>query len=433
MSSYLAADRFLIQAKDGDNAELQRTAHVIEAIRGTIIAVILFALAWPIALLFGLPEVRWAFCCLAIVPLLNGFIHLDPKRLHRNLRFGPDASVLLIAKMGVLLLAWPLGAWLRDYSAMLWLLITQVVIGVVLSHLVAERKYRWGWNPVYIKRILVFGWPLALDGLLMYGILQGDRFIIGGFYTMTDLAIYSIAFGLALLPTLIVVNVTSGLLLPSFARVQDDQVSFERSYRFSVHVLGLVGAILVGGLILAGPRVVVLFYGSQYSNAGYLIALLATMNAIRLIRVPAILAALSKGDSKSPLIANLARSTALIGAIVAATLGLDLFWIIIAGIIGEVLAVGVAIYRVARLYKLSVRLLFWPVGSMLLSILVAQICTVLWVSTGGWTMLVAVCSVFCCFFTALGLWYSRELRREAIILVMHTIRFLQGRVFQTCR
>src|SRR5581483_8242046 len=69
MISNLAADVLLVQAPDGDEAEFQKSAQALHAFRGTMNAVIIFSLAGPISNLFGVPQARWAFRCLALLPL----------------------------------------------------------------------------------------------------------------------------------------------------------------------------------------------------------------------------------------------------------------------------------------------------------------------------------------------------------------------------
>src|SRR5438445_272180 len=76
----------------------------------------------------------------------------------------------------ITLLALPLAFSLRNYSVMLWLLLLQGVSSMVGSHLLAERPYRWAWDRNYLKRVFAFGWPLLVNGLLMFLIFQGDRF-----------------------------------------------------------------------------------------------------------------------------------------------------------------------------------------------------------------------------------------------------------------
>src|SRR3990167_8974606 len=89
MVSNLSAELLLVQAEDGNEPRFQKTAQLLRAGRGLINASFIFALAGPVSRLFGVPESRWAFQCMALAPAINGFAHLDMNRLQREMDFGP--------------------------------------------------------------------------------------------------------------------------------------------------------------------------------------------------------------------------------------------------------------------------------------------------------------------------------------------------------
>jgi len=200
--SDLGTGTYVIQSPHGDDESTIDTAHAVNAFRAVINAIVLFGLAWPVSALFGIPEARWAFQCLALWPLLNGIAHLDLSRLQRQMRFHQAVTDEVASQAAALMLAWPLAYWLRDYSAILWLLLIQRLVATGASFLLAERPYRWGWNRTYVREMFAFGWPLIINGGLMYVIFQGDRLLIGASqhfssraYTLSDLGIYSVAAG----------------------------------------------------------------------------------------------------------------------------------------------------------------------------------------------------------------------------------------------
>ena len=105
-------------------------------------------------------------------------MHLDAACQQRDMRFGASVWLDTVPQV-VTTLAAPLAKWLGDYQVMLYVVIGQVVMMTLVSHLVAERPYRWAWDRVIIGRMLRFGWPLLINGLLMFAIFQGDKAIVG--------------------------------------------------------------------------------------------------------------------------------------------------------------------------------------------------------------------------------------------------------------
>lgn len=353
MFSNVAGDMLLIQAKDGDREQLQGTAQMLRAGRAVVNALLIFAFAGPAARLFGVPQAAWAFRCLGLLPLLRGLFHLDMSRLQRHFRFGPAVIADAGANWCATLVAIPIAFWLRSYAAMLCALIIQAAVATALSHILAERRYRWAWDRECWRRIVSFGWPLMINGILMFGIFEGDRLIIGSAgrlfpansYTLADLGAYSVAFSLTMAPTMFVANIGSSLFLPFLSAMQDERTMFRQRYVVCCQAVCLAGAITSIAFITLGGNALTMLYGSKYSAGCTVIGWLGAMWAVRIIRVAPTLAAMARGDSKNAMISNVARTSSLIGMLIAAAMGGGLPWIAIAGLCGEVLALLASLWR----------------------------------------------------------------------------------------
>jgi len=368
--SALSVEKLLVQDRDGNSRSLQANMHSIQVIRGVFMALVVVALAGPMASLMSVPEAAWAYRAIAIVPLLRGFMHLDAKRWHRKLRYGPDVLVEAVAQMLALALAWPIAAMLESYMAALALLLISHAGQLVMTHIVARRPYSFGWRREYAERALAFGWPLVVNGILMFLILQGDRFVIGSArevfgapYTMADLGSYAVAFLLATAPTMFLGSIGTSLLLPSLSRVQDNPTSFARHYSVSIQVVALIAAIVGSAFVLAGPWTVRALYGPEYALAGSLIAWLGAMEALRFVRIGFSLTAMARGDTKTTMLCNFARISGFVGAVAAAAAHAPLVYIPIAGLFSEALALLVAIWRALVRHSLPRAASLAPAGA----------------------------------------------------------------------
>ncbi|MDP6837402.1 MAG: oligosaccharide flippase family protein [Planctomycetota bacterium] len=363
MISNVRPDAMIIQARDGDDARLQSSAQSLEVLRGASMALVMFLCAGPIANAFGSPETTWAFRWLALVPLLAGLHHLDPKRLQRNLEYGPEVRVTVGSHLVATAAAWPLASWLGDYSAMLYVVLLRATTQCLLTHLYSSRAYRWGFDPRALKRILSFGWPLLANGLLMFGILQGDRMIIGWkqtHFTLADLGLYSMAWNLTAVAGVLVGRVVNPILLPLFARTTEGGTTLDANFGLSCQMLAIFGtASAIFFTLLGGPLMSVI-YGSEYGQAGAFIAWLAAMQAVRILRQAPIQASISLADTRNPLLANLARSLSLVAATIAALSGAQLVVIACCGWAGESLALIVSTLRLKRVCAVRASACFLP-------------------------------------------------------------------------
>jgi len=392
MLSNIAAETLLIQAEDGDEERLQATVQFIRVVRGAGNSLIILVLAGPFAKLFGVPQATWAFRCLALLPVLRSLGHLDVNRFQRTLRFGPSVIVDAGSTWAATIIAIPLAFWLRDYSAMLWALLIQVAAATLTSHFLAERHYSWIWDRSYWKRITSFGWPLLVNGILMFGIFEGDRLVIGSsqrlfsqsVYTLTDLGVYSVAFSLTMAPALFIANISSSLFLPLFSRVQKSSDQFRQRYLACSQSTCLAAAVISIFFITAGGKLVSILYGSKYAAASTVVGWLTVMWALRIIRVAPTLAAVAMGDTKNMMFSNSSRSLALVGMAVAAGTGSGLVWIAISGFCGELLALVTSVWRLYRKNEIPPSLCAKPImiaaGGVAISSFFA------WEARTGWAM-----------------------------------------------
>jgi O-antigen/teichoic acid export membrane protein len=372
LAGKMAISRLMIQSKDGDSVEFQATAHLFQALAGLLSAFLIYILAGPIAIIFKVPEARMAFQFLALIPLFKGLEHLDVSRVERKMQFGPIVCIDVIPQVLITLAAWPLVNWLESYWVLLWLLLAKRGLTMIGSHLFAHRRYRWSLNTAYVKQILTFGWPLLINGFLMFAIFQGDRFVVGSYYDVAALAVYGVAASLSLVPGLMMVKVIGSIMLPLMSRAQDAPAEFKRHYALCSQMLALLSAVFATSLIICGESFVTLVYGPKYAgvNVGIILGWLVTANALRLLRVTPTIAAMAKGDTENMLISNVFRVIGLGVAIVAAGKGMELYYIAMSALVGETLAFFVSVLRLAKRHDLNYGDSFGP--ALLTTILVCM-------------------------------------------------------------
>lgn len=369
--SNLGMEQLLIQAKDGDEPRLQGTAHVIMTMRGLFIGVAICLGAPYVVRLFDVPEAEWAFKVLAIAPLIKGFTHLDIFRLQRQLRYGRMVISTMAGRVIVTVAAWPVAQWYGDYVALLWISLAMVIVTTAMSHVVRERPYRWHWDGRYAVRFLTFGWPLAINGLLLFGTLQGDRAVVGVEYQMAMLGAFSIAAQLTAMPTAMIWGVVNQLSLPLLSRRQDNRPEFDRLFRLISEYIAFVSLSMGVCFVLLGRHLIVALYGQKYIAAGLVVGWLGAAQAMRLLRGLTGLAAISLGDARTLLISNIFRSVGLLCAIVLARMRMGVAAIAVCGLAGEVVGLGVAILRLRMRHGVSIALSLRPITIVTTAIFVS--------------------------------------------------------------
>lgn len=355
MASNLGIDRLLVQARDGSGQRLQATGQAFQAVRGLGCSLILLLAAEYIAAWFGVLHAAWAFQVLALVPAIRGFIHLDSVRYQRELNFAASIWIELGPQMCVLALVFPLGLWLGDYRVMLWLIVLQALLQLAVSHLLASRPYSWAWDREVLARMVEFGWPLLVNGLLMFVILQGDQAIVGAAFSMEELGWYSAAFMLTLAPAMIVMRALQSLLLPLLSRAQGDAEAFGARYVLVLQGCLLAGIALGAALVLTGPSLLVLLFGDQYAAGVVVISALALMQAARVAKAGPMIVAMSLGNTQNAMQANVVRVLGLAVAILAVMRGGDVLAVASIAAASELLGLLLSLVLLKTTLHLRVR------------------------------------------------------------------------------
>lgn len=333
--SDLGADRLIVQARDGADARLVATAHTTLAARGLFTALVLVAVAGPMADFFGIPDARWAFAAAALVPFIKGFVNLDSRVAQRDLNNRPQIAIEVLPQAFGLALTWPALKLFGDYSAVLWLSVAQALIAVAISHIASRHRYALALDLSYLKRLVVFGWPIWASAFPLIAVYQGDRMLIGHMVGMEGLAAYTTAFMITMVPGLIAAKVANALMLPLLASEQDNWARFSNRFVMMAEATAVGSALYLVGFIISGGALLPIAFGANYAGLESLVAWLALMWSMRMLQAVPGAALLAKGLTRPFLTAGIIRATGLILAYVALRMGGGVTGAAAAGAIAE--------------------------------------------------------------------------------------------------
>jgi len=344
MVGNLAIDRAIVQYKDGNSREVLGCAHLLTFIRNSIISVLLFFASTSIAIFFNIPESAWAFQVVALSPFIRGFINYDHICKQRDFNFNHTALITALPILLTSVLAYPLCKILQDYTAMVYIILLQATIQVGLSHLLSAKRYFWHYELSIFKRLLEFGWPLLLNGLLMFVIFNGDKIIVGSNFSMETLGWYGAALTIATTPTLFMAKSTDSLFLPYLSKSQSNFKEFGERASF-VFSLGLLASVpILAILVVAGPTMLILLFGEGYEAGVHVLIWLAIAQGLRSLKISPAVIATATANTRVPMYTNMTRLSGVLLACLFAYLKFDMIMIAAAGVFGELCSLVTAIY-----------------------------------------------------------------------------------------
>jgi O-antigen/teichoic acid export membrane protein len=343
MLSDVGVERMLAQSVDGDSAGFLARLHGAALLRAVVMAAVLAALAWPMAALFADGPTPAAYAALAVVALVRGFQNLAHRQAERRMAFGQTAAVEGAGTVAGLVAAVVAAMALGDHRAMLVAFLAQGVAAVVVSHVVAGQRYRVAFDRGFLGDLVRFGWPLAVNALLLFAVFQADRLIVAGWMGWAEVAIYGVALQLAMLPAQIAGRAAAVLLTPAL-RMARDAGTLEQAADAALRTYLAGGVIFALGYALVAPGAIAVLYGAAMRPDLMVVAGLGIAAGARILRTPLSQVAVIAGRTGDPARANLWRAAALVPATVAAAAGMPLAAIAGAAALGEVAATLRAIH-----------------------------------------------------------------------------------------
>lgn len=159
--------------------------------------------------------------------------------------------------------------------------LTAIAVLAVVLTVYCFRHYRFAFEwPLFLK-ILKFAAPLGLSGVAMFIIHFGDRFIIPHYHPLSDLGIYSIAYKIGMLISVVFGSFQTywNAQVYQIAKREDADAVMARTFSYMILVLSLC---LVGLIVTAKPALQILTTRA-YWEAALLVPVIVAAYFIRAI------------------------------------------------------------------------------------------------------------------------------------------------------
>ena len=343
MAGEFGLDRLLVQVEETALSRMRRTVHLLQLVKGALLAAAATFLAVPVSQALNPALDPSMFALAALAMAIRGAGNCQFREHQRRGEYVPGLVVEGGSALAAALACVPLSWALRDYSALVWVLLLQAGVFCALSHLVASSPYRVGLYRSLLSRCLRYGAPIALNGALMFLALQGDRLVVALYFPAAELARFALAAQLTLLPALIGTRYLLASELPHFARLVREGTDVGNHCLALLHrvvLISLVGAFLLG---LGGNTLVSLLYGEVYLVEPVVFWLLAAGAGIRLVRVVPSTAFMALERTHFLFLSNLPRLVTLPLAFWSAATGGGLATIVVIAVLGEALSLIVGL------------------------------------------------------------------------------------------
>jgi O-antigen/teichoic acid export membrane protein len=244
-----------------------RAAFTFSLLFGVAVATVV-ALASPlVAALMREPALTPVLRVLALGFALRSLAVVAGALLRRQLDFrklfviDTTSSLFAYAGLALTLAFLGYGVWSLVWGGLLHALLASTLQMAAVRHPVRPLLAR-----AELRDLLRFGTGATMSACANYVALNGDNFVVGRWMGAASLGLYNRAYNLMNLPQTYATGVMSSVLLPAFARLQNEPERLRRGYLLSTKFAAAVTGPVMGGMVVAAPHLVPALYGPQWSG-----------------------------------------------------------------------------------------------------------------------------------------------------------------------
>jgi len=281
----IGLDRTILASKFGSRAELDAhldTVWSAELIRSLIIAVVVSALAFPLARFYGQAQLLLLIPVLGLSSLVQGFRNIGLVLLRKEISFARIFWYELATNAGGMALTVGLALFMRSVWALVNGLLITALLGTALSYLFHSYRPRLAFEKEALRRTLNLGKFSLVIAIALYVMNMADNVMVGRFLGTNALGNYSLAFNIASAPISVLVFALGGVLVPAYAEITAQRSKrLDEAFTKVFSMASVVVLTITVPLFLLAGEIVQMLFGDRWADAGKVLRVLALIIPLR--------------------------------------------------------------------------------------------------------------------------------------------------------
>lgn len=284
MLSDVGFQSYIVRHHRSDDTAFLNAVWTIHAVRGALLTVIAIAMAWPLSLVLGKPEVAAPLAVTSFMLLIEGQGSMNQYRALRHGRVQRYALYDFLPTVTQIISAIIIAYFLRN----IWAVVASILIGsstkVVLSYALfpgTRRSYRF--DREVVGDLWRFSRMIAASSAVTLVITQVDKLAMARILSLGQFGTYVIASTLAAAPTSFAFNYTSAIVYPTTAAAWREGRSVSDAYYRCWGKFFYLYAFGGGALIGVADLLIRFLYDPRYEPAAKYLSILAVATAFAMV------------------------------------------------------------------------------------------------------------------------------------------------------
>lgn len=276
------------------------TAWTILVIRGFVVSILCACLALPIAMFYDNDKLYELIIVAGLTAIISGFSSPQVMLSQRDIEVG-RLTVLDLTSYAISL-----------FITIIWLLLIPTIWALVANALIYQflraclsyvilkpYKPKFVYDPESVSLIFNFGKWILVSSAITFFSLQGDKVIMAKWMTASELGIYSVAAGFALILDTALSAINGKVLLPVFSEIKKNgRDFFVKQHRRAKRLMLMLSVPILLFFGVFGAWLIEVLYDDRYSEAGWMLQLLALGGIFNTLAQSIGPVMLAYGDSK---------------------------------------------------------------------------------------------------------------------------------------
>jgi len=265
----------------GPPGEIAPTVTTIAVLSSLVIFLVSLLVAPWFCAAMGAPQATDVVRLMSVNVLISGFVATPAAMMQREFQAGRR---LVIDQVG----NWT-GAIVSIVTAIGGLGAMSLAVGRLSGAVLAGVMFlvwspiRFGFDRAIVRRLLVFGLPLAGSSVIVFAVTFLDQFIVGALLGPVALGFYVLAFNLSNWPVAVFSAPVRQVAPATFARLQEDPPAQRKAFVLSTGLLTAVTVPVCLVLTGAADPLVNVLYGSEWSPAAEALLWLGALAGLRIL------------------------------------------------------------------------------------------------------------------------------------------------------
>lgn len=350
MFSYLGLWQALVRLPDPDRSHLD-TAWTIQLGMFASLALVLFAIAGPVADFYREPRVEAVIYALSLRFLMLGLSNIGTVAWERDLDFGRDLKMRAGARLLSFGVTIVLALWLQSYWALVAGMIAQSMFQTIASYVMHPFRPRFSIE----RRRELLGVSLWIFAGIMAQIVQSqiERIVVGRTATTASVGAFAVSKDLS---SILTQEIATALNRVTFVQTSRGGAFNEQGSRLATMLGGyaMMAAPMGLGLAAVSQSFIAVFLGSQWDAAASLVVPIAAASAVMAV-YKLVASSLSAGGHERISAMLSIGGAALMGVIVMAVAdrGPSPLAIAFAGLVASLALLAVGLATLATLSRHS--------------------------------------------------------------------------------